>query len=68
MSPADNAHLIGLEEENRRLREALTECQSTLAMFIEPKCFETSSVVNAWAAAVAAEARARAALREGAKP
>ena len=44
------------------LLAALQQAQSVLAMFIEPKAIERTSTQNAYAQAVAAEVRARAAL------
>lgn len=41
---------------------ALRQCQSALAMMVAPDAIKQTTVVNAWAAAFAAEAAARAAL------
>jgi hypothetical protein len=57
-----------LVEDNRRLREALTECQSALAMMIDPSCIAGSTLLNAFAAATSAEAKARSALSSGSQP
>lgn len=44
------------------LVEALRECQSALAMMINPESIVKTPIRIAWAACVAAESRARAAL------
>lgn len=54
----DNARLIASAPE---LLEALAECQSILARLTGPDC-DKESVMQAWAACVDAEAKARAAI------
>ncbi|MGY6251138.1 hypothetical protein ACXIUS_26960 [Bosea thiooxidans] len=44
------------------LRAVLRECQSALAMMIAPDAIKQTTVINAYATAVAAEAKARSAL------
>lgn len=46
------------------LLEALKEAQSVLAMMVEPGAIRKTAVLSAYAAAVAAEAKARAALSQ----
>lgn len=55
-------------EDNRRLREALKECQTALAMMIDPSCIANSTVLNAFAAATSAEAKARSVLSAEEQP
>lgn len=53
------------EERARELDGVLRECRSVvLAMLTEPKTIRSTTVHNAWAEAVAAEAKARDALRK----
>lgn len=46
------------------MHDALRECQAVLAMFTAPDAIRQSTVASAYAAAVAAEAKARAALNK----
>jgi uncharacterized protein YqfA (UPF0365 family) len=46
------------------LTQALDQCQKALALLIDPEAIRKSRVQDGWAAAVAAEARARAALEK----
>lgn len=48
------------------LEGALREAQSVLAMMVEPGAIQQTTVINAYAAAKSAEAKARAALNQGA--
>lgn len=54
-----NARLIAAAPD---LLEALATCQKALAMMIEPKSISATSPQCAWAAAVEAETKARAAI------
>ena len=54
-----NARLIAAAP---KMLEALTACQTALAMMTEPDEIKRSSVLNAWTVAVAAEAKARQAI------
>jgi hypothetical protein len=46
------------------LTQALDQCQKALALLIDPEAIRKSRVQDGWAAAVAAEARARSALEK----
>lgn len=46
-----------------RLAEALKECQSALAALTTPEAIKETNVASAWANCVAAEAKARSALK-----
>jgi len=46
------------------LLEALKEAQSVLAMMVEPGAIQQTTVISAYAAAVAAEAKARTVLSQ----
>jgi uncharacterized protein YqfA (UPF0365 family) len=50
------------------LTQALDQCQKALALLIDPEAICKSRVQDAWAKAVAAEARARAALEKAKTP
>ena len=52
------------------LLDALRECQSALAMMVSPNSIEQTTVANAFAAATAADVKARAAIAkaEGLQP
>jgi hypothetical protein len=52
------------EEGIADLTQALAQCQKALALLIDPEAIRKSRVQDGWAAAVAAEARARAALEK----
>jgi len=54
-----DAHLIGAAPE---MLAALQECQSALAMMVSPNSIEQTTVANAFAAATAADVKARAAI------
>lgn len=56
-----NARLIAAAPA---LVEALKEAQSVLAMMVEPGAIQQTTVINAYAAAKAAEAKARRALSQ----
>lgn len=56
-----NARLIAASPS---LLEALKEAQSVLAMMVEPGAIEQTTVINAYAAAKAAEAKARTAISQ----
>ncbi len=60
----ENVHHLypEIREEAARVRHALRECQFALAMMIAPDAIKQTTAVNAFAAAVAAEARARSVL------
>lgn len=51
--------LLDVQRECTELRTALRECQRTLAMMVEPQSVRQTSVATAYAACVAAEAKAR---------
>lgn len=65
---ADLAHaeapIAARDAEIARLREVLSGAASAIAMMINPEAIASTTVVVAWAAAVEAEAKARAALKE----
>ncbi len=54
-----------LLREKERLGEVLRECQRTLAMMVSPEGARQTTVINAFAACVEAEAKARSALENG---
>lgn len=56
-----------IQAQDRRIAEleaALEQCQSVLAMFIDPDTIMETTVLNAYALATAAEAKARALIPE----
>lgn len=63
----DAAHLISAAPD---LLDALRECQAALAMMVSPNSIEQTTVANAFAAATAADVKARAAIAkaEGRQP
>ncbi|CAH1649927.1 hypothetical protein BOSEA31B_10427 [Hyphomicrobiales bacterium] len=59
------SEIATLRKERDEAREALRECQSALAMMVSPGSIQTTSTVQAYAAAMAAEVRARSVLSPG---
>jgi hypothetical protein len=51
--------LLDVQRECAELQTVLRECQRTLAMIVEPQSVRQTSVAGAYAACVAAEAKAR---------
>ena len=51
--------LLDVQRECGELRGALRECQSALAMMVSPNRISGTSIMTAFAAATAAEAKAR---------
>ncbi|MHC2481613.1 hypothetical protein [Rhizobium leguminosarum] len=62
--PTDESDRRAFEADirNAALEEALRQCQSVLAMFIDPDTIMETTFLNAYALATAAEAKARALL------
>ncbi|WP_336801779.1 hypothetical protein [Kaistia sp. MMO-174] len=64
---ADALHFEEAANEIERRDAALRECQAVLAMIIAPKDIQQTTVVVAFAAATAAEAKARSFLTSEAR-
>ena len=58
----DRERLTKVEAVNAALYDALNQCQAALAMLTAPDAIKATTTMHAWAAAVEAEAKARAAL------
>jgi hypothetical protein len=58
------AEFTRFADAHLRIREALIVAQRALEMLIEPNAIKQTTSVNAWAACVEAEAKARAALTD----
>lgn len=61
-NPVDAAFIIKAVNNYDALVKTLEECQSALAMMIEPETIRETSTLHAWSHAVAAERKARATL------